>query len=219
MKYLLFGDSIAWGMSDYIKRGWAGRLRKYIYLNKKHTLKKSFLIFPRKNRFFKNFSIPGQTTTGLLKKLRKIEHRYKKIYADRKFLVIIAIGTNDSRINKSSPHKNISETIFKKNINEIIKISKGLSSDIWIIGLLPVYEKKTSPFMKKNYYLNKRIERYDKILKSCSKKENIKFIELYDFFIKKDIKLLLKDGLHPNKTGHQLIYEHILKNFNIERNL
>ena len=191
----------------------AGESELKFYLNKKHTL--PFFSFQRKSRFFKNFSVPGQTTKGLLKKLRKIEHRYKKIYPTRKFAIIIAIGTNDSSINKSHPDKNINQIIFEKNIKEIIKISKELSDNILVIGLLPVYEKKTSPFMKKNHYLNKRIKRYNEILRNCSKKENVKFIELYNFFIKKDIKTLLKDGLHPNKSGHQIIFEHILKNFNI----
>lgn len=222
MKYLLYGDSIAWGMGDYKKRGWAGRLKKHVHSkekkklsqinkNKQGLFKKLHhnINIKRKNYFFKNYSIPGYTSRNLLKIFEKKIKKQIKKRINEEFSIIIAIGTNDSKLDLLHPDKRISETEFKNNIIKLIKLSKKFSENIIILGLLPVYEHKTTPFIKKTYYYNNKIKKYNIILHKCAIKEKVKFIDFYDAWIKKNLKELFSDGLHPNIKGHTQIFNEI----------
>lgn len=218
MKYLLFGDSITWGMHDYVNMGWQGHLKKHVH--KLHNIKQRNLknanIFSKfknnielrtKNRIFFNYSFPGDNSKDLLFKLLKNGKRF--LDKDQELTIIIAIGTNDSQLENHKHWKSVPEKEFKENIKNIITISKILTKNIFIIGLLPVDEYKTAHIKKNIHYLNTRIKKYNDILKHCSKHEKVCFIDFYDTWIKKDYKELLRDGLHPNKLGHYLIYKKI----------
>jgi lysophospholipase L1-like esterase len=44
----------------------------------------------------------------------------------------------------------------------------------------------------------------------AAKENKLSFIDLYDYFTKKNYKKLLSDGLHPNTEGHEVIYTKVL---------
>ena len=80
----IFGDSIVWGAADTEKQGWVNRLAIYCSNNLDY------------NCFIYNLGIPGETTTGLLKRL-ELESS-----ARMPTKIVIAIGTNDARIVKDT---------------------------------------------------------------------------------------------------------------------
>jgi len=217
MKYLLFGDSIAWGMNDFKNRGWQGHLKKHIHKKIREELRdgktfvrlKYYFSIKKKKSFFINFAFPGDNSLDLLYKLNNKGRKIIENSPEEGFTVIIAIGANDSQIGKSKIKKSIEKKEFRDNILKILRLSKKLARRVIVIGLLPVDEKKIVNTKMKKHYFNKRIEEYNRILKECSQKENVFFKDFYNNWIKKDFKKFLSDGLHPNKEGHELIFEEL----------
>ncbi len=194
---LVLGDSISYGRGEFLNLGWAGRL------------KKDFESKDQYNCLF-NLGIPGDTSTTLLNRFETaIQSRIKYKYPEDKFIIMIAIGINDSRGIDSPTKHQTKKQEFKKNIEELIKIAKKYTKDVIILGLTPVDETITNPF-EDTYFVNDIIEEYNKILKESTENKAI-FIDIFDELIKLNYQELLSDGLHPNKKGYEKIYQ-IIKN-------
>ncbi|MFH1565534.1 MAG: GDSL-type esterase/lipase family protein [bacterium] len=192
----IFGDSITYGAWDLEKGGWVNRLRLYLDNNKFYTE-------------VYNLGISGDTTSDLLKRF-DVELETRKPGK-----IIFSIGNNDSVFLDKEKCQMTSIEKFEENIKTLILKSKKQTPDIVFTGLTPVDEDKTSPipWATDKTYKNQYIKIYnDKIQEICDK-EKVKFIDLYNNFIKlKNYKELLSDGLHPNSDGHQLIFEIIKQN-------
>ena len=201
MRYLLFGDSIAWGHNDILNRGWAGRLKKHIH--------KNIINKKRKGSHFRNYAVSGYTSRDVLKIIDKKIKKIIKKYPKEEITIIISIGTNDSQKDITNQRKGIPKKEFKENISKLIKISKIYTEKIFIFGILPVNEELLKS-KKSNYkYYNKRIIEYNEILKQVSRLEKVKFKEFFETWIKKDTQKLFNDGLHPNKLGHHIYFKEV----------
>ncbi len=194
---LIFSDSIGFGRGESPNIGWVGRLKKDFEPKGSH------------NCLF-NLSIPGDTSTSLLKRLNtecKARIKYKR--KEDKFTIIISIGMNDSKGINNKNNIKTSLPTFKKNISRIINTTKKYTKEIIIIGLTPASEE---PF-ENTYFTNKQIETFNNILKESAKKENLEFINTLKEFKKLDYASLLSDGLHPSKKGYDELYKIIKKKF------
>lgn len=189
---LVFGDSI---VSDELYLGfdcWVTRLRKLV------NEKEETSVF--------NLGIVGDTTKDLLKRMGcECEAREPEI-------IIIRIGGNDSRFNnKTEDSVETPAKDFEKNIHKIINICRKHAEKTLFVGNIPANESRTMPtiWSDTEYFTNKSIKKYDEIIKSVCKKENILFLELFDKWNRMDYKKLLdeKDGLHPNSKGHEEIFK------------
>ncbi|MFH1838254.1 MAG: SGNH/GDSL hydrolase family protein [Candidatus Kuenenbacteria bacterium] len=199
----IFGDSIT---SDELYLGydnWVTKLRKYIGKDGKNSII--------------NLGIVGETTKGLIERI-DVESK-----AREPDIIIIKIGENDSRFNNMTEYSvETSITNFENNIHKIINICRKYTQKIIFIGNLPTNESKTMPtiWSDTEYFTNKSLKKYDKIIKSVCEKKRIFFLELFDNWIKKDYKKLLdkKDGLHPNAKGYEEIFKSV-KNFLIKNKI
>jgi len=192
---LIFSDSIGFGRGESPNIGWAGRLKQDFEPKESH------------NCLF-NLSIPGETSTSLLKRLNtecKARIKYKR--QGDKFTIIISIGMNDSKGINNKNNINTPLPTFKKNISRIITTVKKYSKEIILTGLTPASEE---PF-ENTYFTNKQIETFNNVLQESAKIENIQFINTFKEFKKLDYKKLLADGLHPNKKGYDELYNIIKK--------
>ncbi len=188
---LIFGDSISIGAWDK-EGGWADRLKRFL-------MKKEILTY--------NLSISGDSTEELL---RRFEFEAKSRIEGTKPIFIFQIGINDS-------HKhNISLEQFQINIHKLIEKAEKLSSKILFLGLTPVNETLTD--IRNENYFNTKILRYNKVIKEICYKNKLDFIDILYFLINLDYKKLLKDGLHPNSRGHELIFNYI-KDFLLNKNI
>jgi len=202
---LVFGDSIGYGRWD-AKGGWAEHLRSLYMQKNMVNIDPYFEVY--------NLSVDGSNSVDLLERLEfEIRQRTKDKEETK---IIVAVGINDSQIGSVG----ISIEKFEKNINLLIKIASKHSSKIVFIGLSPVDELKTNPIPwdKKMFYKNKRIKKYDNIIKSICQKNNIYFIDILDELWRLDYKKMLEDGLHPNSEGHKKIFE-IVRDFLIEKGI
>ena len=198
---LIFGDSIAYG--DYDKEGgWVDRLKRNLK-NKVIESKVGVDI----NVF--NLSISGDTTSQLIKRLpNEIPQR---CWPGHKIIIILAIGINDAML----VNKNIktSERNFMKNLEEAILVCKRYSKEIVLVGLTPIDERKVTPmpWSPTEFYYNAKINKYNNVIKKLCKKNNLKFIDLFNKFNQINYKILLSDGAHPNTIGHKKIYNIVYK--------
>jgi acyl-CoA thioesterase I len=199
---LCFGDSITFGKGDIAKRGWCGRLQASFEND-------------ADNRFVYNLGIPGDTTIGLLERL-EIEAcaRARTKYDDDRSCTLIAIGTNDARLNGGVPETPIEA--FSKNIDAILTIAKRYAS-VGVIGLTPVDESLTHDY-EGTSFTNERIRAYNEALRKIARTHDVPFLDLLDPFLQEPYRTMLEDGLHPNKKGYEWMYAQIVP-FLIENEL
>lgn len=190
-KLFIFGDSIAYGHSDYKNGGWANILKTNL-MNKQDDF---YTIF--------NLSVSGDTTSDILNRFdNEINVRF---CSTDDINVIFAIGINDTQnINNKD---RVSIETFKDNINNLIKKARKYTNNFMFLGLTNVDESKVTPlpWNPMKCYLNKKIIIFDNELEGICNNKNIKYIKLYDTLNIDD----LDDGLHPNSNGHRKIYESI----------
>ncbi|MDD2732289.1 MAG: GDSL-type esterase/lipase family protein [Candidatus Pacebacteria bacterium] len=200
---LIFGDSITSGRGITKNKCWVGRISK-MYDEKD---KNNYIVY--------NLGIPGESTTELIRRFRReCQPRLHRQHPDDSFILIINIGLNDSKHINSSKLPKTSIYTFEKNINKLIDTGKQLTKKIFFVGLTPINEKKAI-LATGNYFLNKNIETYNRVIYKCCKKKNIHFVDLFNNWFNQNYqKFLNNDGLHLNEIGHQNIFKKVIKYLN-----
>ncbi len=196
---LVCGDSISFGRGESPSIGWAGRLKK------KFESKDSY------NCLF-NLGIPGDTSKTLLKRFdNELKARIKYIRPEDKFIVMIAIGTNDSRCLGDSKKAETKLVKFEKNVSKLIEIARRYTKHVVVVGLTPVDEALTNPY-ESTTFTNERIKEFDSVLKVSAKMAKVDYIYLFDKIFEMKYERLLADGLHPNKKGYEKMFK-IIKSY------
>jgi lysophospholipase L1-like esterase len=198
MRHILFGDSIGFGVGDYQNGGWATQLR--LFIDQQRKTKEHNLI---------NLSISGDNTRLLLARMEREARLRMRDNPPQEFTILIAIGTNDSKLDKSHPEKDISIEEYEDNLRQLITIAESLSQEVILIGLLPVEEAKTTPYKENSHYLNERLAAYNQVILKVAQEKQLKFVDFFPEWKKLDLTKLFADGLHPNTEGHRMMFEKI----------
>ncbi|MCL2228756.1 MAG: GDSL-type esterase/lipase family protein [Firmicutes bacterium] len=195
MNILCFGDSITYGMGDLEKGGWVNRLR--LYIDKKHGYEVDVF----------NLGRCGEVTQQILNRFDpECQARHVE---GKKTVVIFAIGINDTVIIEGEGDR-VTDTEFKKNINDLISKAKKFTNEIIFVGLTHVDESLTAnrfsdSLQKNKSYLNKRIIQFDGFIQEICTLKSVSYIQMFDVVGKKD----LIDGLHPNVDGYEKMFQKI----------
>ncbi|MDD7228029.1 MAG: GDSL-type esterase/lipase family protein [Firmicutes bacterium] len=186
---LVFGDSIVYGLYDYKHLGWCERLKNYYINDQDHTI------------CTYNLGIPGNTSFDLI---NIIENEISFRRSDD-MIIVLSAGINDSQLVDHIDRYSIEQ--FEDNIKKLINIAKKYTDKILYVGLTKVDEKRCDPvsFNKHKAYKNAKIMAYDRVINDCCNKMNITYLKVYDLLDNID----LYDGLHPNETGHQKLFNEI----------
>lgn len=185
----IFGDSTAWGAWDLEKGGWVNRLWLDCAKNDQET-------------DIYNLSISGGTTETIL---ARFESESKIREAD---IIVFQTGGNDAAYDKDTSEHLISPKDFEDNLEKIIQKAKLLANKIAFIGFKNCDESKTMPVSWCNLcYTNGFIKQYNDIMKKVCERNGIKFIDIFCLLNNLDFE----DGLHPNDSGHQKIFEAVKK--------
>jgi lysophospholipase L1-like esterase len=194
---LCFGDSITFGVGEMPTKGWVGRLKDY------------FEVKDQYNAVY-NFGFCGHTSNDLLIRFEtELKTRARIKRPTDHFTIIVAIGTNDSRIRDNK--EEISLPKFQNNIKKLIGISKKYSKDIIFLSLTPVNDKIAEIFDGNTSFSNERILKFNNLIKESCKTNTILFLDLFNPMKKEEHLKLLKDGLHPNSKGYNLMSQKIKK--------
>ncbi|HNV12863.1 MAG TPA: SGNH/GDSL hydrolase family protein [bacterium] len=200
-----FGDSITYGAWDVAGSGWAQGLRMYLDKKQEEDDGLYFLIY--------NLGIPGETTDGLINRfLSETKARIREERQEEN-IFIFAYGANDAAVIPSQNKFRVDIKNFENNLENVIDQAKKFGNKIFILNITPVNEEFTaSPVNKDKSRLNKYIEIYNEKIKKIADNKNIYFIDINSAFMANDYKsLFCEDGLHPNKSGHKIIFNELLK--------
>ena len=193
---LAFGDSITFGRGVVPSRGWVHRLKKHFETQDFYNI-------------LYNLGVPGDSSSDLLERFEtEIKARAQPSSPDDKFLILIAIGTNDSIGLGSSDDIEKPLKDYEKKINKMAKIAKEYTDKIVFLGLPPV-DESSMPY-RDAYFDNKAIEKFNDTMKDVAEKNDALFCDIYERFTEnKDYSQFFVDGLHPNDKGYKLMYKAI----------
>lgn len=148
-----------------------------------------------------NYGISGITTESVVNWLDQLIETDDDV-------IIMQIGTNDRAFNDVS--------ITLKNLRTIINYIKSKSKELILFCSSPTSktdDEKSSHKLK--------MQRIVTCISKVAEENNIRFVNQYNYlsmYCKEkdvDINSLLKDGLHPNDTGYELMYYNACKELNI----
>lgn len=114
--------------------------------------------------------------------------------------VFMQLGTNDRKITKSTT-KGSAE--YKKNLQKIVDAVKPNRE---LILMCPPPAQKENP---KVYSFNTK--EVCNIITQVAEENRIPLIDNYSIFSGMEKSTYLADGLHPNDSGHQMIYQNIVE--------
>jgi acyl-CoA thioesterase I len=148
----------------------------------------------------KNFGVSGRTLLKRGDYPYWNEQKYKEALKWNPDVVIIKLGTNDSK-----PQNWVYANEFEQNYREFIQSFKGLSSNpkIYVCTPVPVFKEAwgiTDPIVKNQIV---------PMVKSVAQAEGVTLIDLYTPLIGK--AELVPDGVHPNAAGAAVMAEQIYK--------
>ncbi len=208
-KILCFGDSITYGAWDP-EGGWVTRLRKQIdAICMESKLSKFFLTY--------NLGVSSDTSESLLKRFDG--EVLARMIEEGEPIIIFSIGTNDSVRYTDTHEAWVSEDIFAKNIEELIKRAVRYTSRILFLGSIPVNEAKTNPYLNDSTIEsnNADIKKYDNIIAEKCQKSGVEFIPIFKSLVKTSFaEMLYEDGVHPNETGHAFLAAKVWEYINAE---
>ncbi len=198
MRVLIFGASVAQGFYD-TRGGWVARLWEY-YTKKLLAGGQDTTIF--------NLGISGDGSDRLVKRFEN-ETKARK-FPGEEFAFVFSIGTNNSWARGNGETVSTPEK-YAEDIRELIRQARQYSPRVMFIGIAPCDENRSHPvpWNKDIFFTNERIRLFDQTLEKVCGEEGVKYLPIFD-----ELKSRLaadediyEDGLHPNDTGHQLIFE------------
>lgn len=199
MRVLVFGDSITQGYWDQTG-GWVDKLRQYYDSLQLQDLE------GRDEPTIFNLGVSADNSADILKRVES--ETIARTRHNEPPVVVVQIGVNDSCVENGKPQQTIEQ--YKTNLREIVKKLKGLGSEVIFIGSSCCDDSKTNPvFWGEYYYINKDIKSYEQAMQEVANDLKVPFIPVFDAFYEQFAKDpgLLPDGLHPNTSGHQLIFD------------
>ncbi|HII72739.1 TPA: hypothetical protein HA265_08340 [Candidatus Woesearchaeota archaeon] len=197
---LCFGASITYGRGDVADKGWTGRLED------------DFSAKDYYNAVY-NLGIPGNTSSDLLKRFDvESSARIKKVREGDRFVILIDIGTNDSRLIGEEKEEQTTLEQYKDNIKTLYEKAKTHTDEVFLFAATPVDESRTLPY-EGNHYSNSRIQQFNSVMRDIAGGD---FLDLYAAVDGPDWNDMLDDGLHPSGEGYEKMFL-VIKKFLIEK--
>lgn len=182
--YLIFGDSITYGEGDP-RGGWVQLLREFLTTED--------CVF--------NLGVSGDTSDGVLARFEtELKSRLSPTATNK---IIFAIGINDSAMMPVEK--------YKENLIQLIKVARKYSQEIICIGPTPIDQTKVEvPWSPGKLLTAELVQQFNKTMILVAQQEKALFIDLFNY-LKQDYLSHLPDGVHPDASGHQLIFDIINK--------
>jgi lysophospholipase L1-like esterase len=176
--FVFFGDSICYGQYCSPQDTWVFKIST--------LLSDQFII--------QNNSISGDTTLNALFRIKLTLQDYNAK------IVYIQFGLNDCNYwdtDKGLPR--VSPLSFEANMKEIIQRAYHFGAETVIVG--------TNHISNKNEKYDKNNKYYNEIIRNNIVSDNVILFDIERKLPKlKDVNYLMNDGVHLNKTGHELYY-------------
>lgn len=197
---LFFGGSSVEGVGDP-EGGWVERFKREIH-------QKMYGPEKRGSHSVYNLGILGNASSQVLERIPyELPGRQ---WDGRQFVVVLSIGTNDSKAEDSPANyvSNVQE--FMVNMQSIVDFVRSYTSHIAVVGLTPIDDTRTRPSTDNNYFTQGRVQEFNSALMDVAQSNHLQAIELYDSMLALDWRAMLyDDGLHLNEVGHEWLYQRV----------
>ena len=141
-----------------------------------------------------NRGISGQTTPQMLIRFRA------DVIALQPTAVVILAGINDIAGNTGPS----SIEMIRDNVFSMVELAKANNIKVILCSVLPAYDFPWKP----NQQPVEKIKALNEILKNYAAANNIVYVDYYSAMVDKRLGLNIEysnDGVHPNKTGYQIM--------------
>lgn len=165
-----------------------------------------------------NAGVPGNTTVAARKRFEK------DVMRNNPDLVIIQFGINDAAVDvwKNATKSRVSLDVYINNLRYFIKALRKNGAKIilmtpnalaWTPKLKKLYGKP--PYVPKSAKgFNVTMRPYVTAVRKIAKEERVELVDVFAYFDSQrgdDLNKLLLDGMHPNKKGHRIVADKLLK--------
>ncbi len=181
----VFGASVTWGAWDKRLGGWVNRLR--LAMDSEGTKVHVY-----------NLGVSGATTANVLQCF-EVESE-----ARQPDVIIFQVG-NNNLLDYGTPGQHaVSVENFMRNLAQLVEKARVYTNHILFLGIARYDERKTLPVSWRNiYYCNAAGEQYNQVIQATARQLGAGYLPLRDVLGNGD----LSEGLHPNESGHQKIFE------------
>lgn len=121
-------------------------------------------------------------------------------------MIIKLYSRNRYVITKFRKKVYVKESNFVANIEKVVNISRDLNSKLIIISINETNEKNNY----RNYGMNTNIKNYNNRMEELSMIYNFSFIDINVEAEKLNAHFLIRDGIHFNEIGNNIVFERII---------
>ncbi|ACB51629.1 putative Lipolytic enzyme, G-D-S-L [Crocosphaera subtropica ATCC 51142] len=200
LRIVALGDSLVYGYGDPVGGGWVERLRRqWMAQDNGHVLY--------------NLGVRGDRTHQVAERLEG-EYRYRGELRNRvPDVIMLSVGVNDSaRLRRPNGRLFTDFETYQQEIENLLDKAQQLCP-VYFVGMVPVDEAKM-PFIDCFYFNHFDQYRYKEVTKKACQSRNIPYLDIFDLWLGRGENYvksrLINDGLHPNVTGYESLYEDIL---------
>lgn len=202
-QFFILGASSVYGVGAE-SDGWGDLVKQYLHSKMYGTngVGEKYEVF--------NFSKAGSTIEFVSETADWI---YEKYARDNDVVTIVSVGGNDAKAENEPDNFVCSPEDFQKKVTTLFETLQQHSKKIIFVSNGFVDEAKTSPKPspfgdgKVSYFTNEHRSQFNNITKQICEEKGIDFVGVdidKDAWIK---DYLYVDGLHPNQTGYQRVFE------------
>jgi lysophospholipase L1-like esterase len=179
----VLGDSISIHYGPFLKQYLKGRFK---YARKRGNQKA-----------LENLDVPTGANGGdssMVLRYLAANKKHREIPAPVDYL-LINCGLHDIKTDPISLKKQVSEKVYRRNLEKIVRIAKRMAKNVIWVRSTPVDEKRHRRIRSDFYRFEKDLVRYNKIADAMMKKKHLPVIDLYSLTIKQGSRLYL-DHVH-----------------------
>lgn len=201
LKVIALGDSLIYGFGDFVGGGWVERLRR------------EWMSPQGAGHVLYNLGVRGDRTEQVGVRLEQEFNCRGELRNRVPDLILLSVGVNDSaRVGKATGRVYTDLTSFRHHTNHLLDAAQSLCP-VLFIGMTPVDEQKM-PFMNCLYYNHLDQYRYKEATLQACQQRNIPYLDIFDLWLSRGTNWinsqLGEDGLHPNVTGYQTLFNDIM---------
>jgi lysophospholipase L1-like esterase len=202
-RILVFGHSIVHGLWDEDRGGWVERLRQELYSEYIKNYKDHW------DEAYSNVWNMGVTNEASEELRQRIESELKRRCDENpdRNLVMLQFGINSAQ--KFDGVHNVPPDKFEENLREIIQISRKYADKVILVGEGFVSEEIEEGVLEGDLS-DRDVEKYERIKKSVGNELGTEFIGIRQKIDRSIWEEKLFDGVHPDKHGHELIFDEVL---------
>ncbi len=198
-RIVVIGASSPEGQGDPEGGGYVGRLSRWFLSGAAAT---------GEARHVYNLGVSGDYLSGIAQRMQE------EVPRRRPHLIVVQVGVNDvlRTPDITSPcHTTLDD--FRQQLSDMLKIAQH-QAPVIVVGMQAINEAHTQPVgWGPIFYRQADINTYCPLIVQAAKEFNMPYVSISEAWSALGAdeyqKLLADDGLHPNPTGHQWIFEQI----------